>query len=240
VAKLSLFPPGRRPAVFFDAVGTLLYAHPPVLSVYASIGQRHGCRLSPGLLGSRFREAFRRQEQIDHQGKLKTSEEREWQRWHAIVAEVFALPNPEDCLRELWDHFARPGSWRLAENAGPILETLARRGHALGIASNFDARLRAIVAGFPSLHPIQHLVISSEVGWRKPAPSFFRTLSEKAGLPPERILLLGDDPINDREGARAAGMQVLLVDAQRREEASIANLAEVLGWLPSGEGERGP
>jgi putative hydrolase of the HAD superfamily len=73
------------------------------------------------------------------------------------------------------------------------------------------------------LRPIQHLVISSEVGWRKPAREFFEQVVSAAGVPASEIVFVGDDPVNDDEGARRAGLNVLLLDPA----GSLTRLADV-------------
>jgi putative hydrolase of the HAD superfamily len=99
------------------------------------------------------------------------------------------------------------------------------------MASNFDARLRSIVGGIPELAPLrERCVVSSLVGWRKPSPSFFRAVAEAAGWVPEHILFVGDQPENDFDGAKAAGMLALLYDpgGSHRTAASIVSLRELL------------
>jgi putative hydrolase of the HAD superfamily len=109
----------------------------------------------------------------------------------------------------------------------------------LGLASNFDARLRRVVAGIPALRPIKHLVISSEVGWKKPASGFFAALAARIALPPAEILFVGDDLANDYYGARSAGLQpVLLARTAAATESpalvhSIRSLAGLLNLLPA-------
>src|SRR5205823_6315072 len=185
--------------------------------VYARTGRAHGSRLGVAEVRARFRAAFARQEAVDLAAGLRTDEDREVRRWRAIVAEVLEdVSDPERCFQELYGHFARPGAWRCDPEAGPVLAELARRGYALGIASNFDHRLRALAEGLSELAPVRHRVISSEVGWRKPAPGFFARLSQEAGLPPEKIVLVGDDLVNDLEGATRAGLPALLLDRKGR------------------------
>ena len=199
--------------MFFDAVGTLIHPEPPAPAVYAAAARRFGSRLDLPSVAARFRAAFRRQEEIDHAGGLRTDEAREVARWRAIVAEVLGdVADPEGCFSFLYAHFARPAAWRTESEAAAVLAELAGRGCRLGIASNFDERLRPVVEGLPGLAPMKHLVISSEVGWRKPAPEFFSRLCAQSGLPPGAVLLVGDDPVNDYGGAKAAGLHALLYD----------------------------
>jgi putative hydrolase of the HAD superfamily len=203
------------------------------VTVYAATCQRFGSRLTAAEIAPRFRAAFRRQEDLDRAAGWRTDELREVARWRAIVREVLAdVADPEECFQELFAYFARPDAWHCNEEAAVVLQQLAERGLTLGLASNFDERLRGIVAGLPALRPVQHLVISSEVGWRKPAAAFYREVCRRSGLEPEQILLVGDDRINDYEGARSAGLQAVLLDpagkSATRQENRITRLGDLL------------
>ncbi len=223
-------------AVFFDAVGTLIYPDPPAAAVYAEVGRRHDSRLSAAALGERFRAAFLREEAFDQANGLRTSEERELRRWRNIVAEVLDdVGNGAACFEELYHHFSLPAAWRCEEDAAEVLEVLAGRGYVLGMASNYDHRLRSVVEGRPELRPLTHLVISSEVGWRKPAPEFFAAAAARVGLPARQVLYVGDDRLNDLEGGRAAGSPVVFFDPRGKAVdvgGRITRLTEVLALLP--------
>jgi putative hydrolase of the HAD superfamily len=200
-------------AVFFDAVGTLIYPDPPVGEAYARIGRRHAARLGVAEIERRFRAAFRAQEELDRTLCFRTDETRERQRWRAIVTEVFHdQPDPLGPCADLWEHFARPEAWTCFADVADLLQGLADQGIKVGIASNYDARLRTVVAGLPALSSCQALAISAEIGWRKPAAPFFEALCRMIGEPPEHVAVIGDDWENDYQGGQAAGLQVLLLD----------------------------
>jgi putative hydrolase of the HAD superfamily len=208
MARAISLPPG----IYFDAVGTLLHPEPSAAAVYATVGRRFGSQLDEAAVAVRFRAAFQRQEEIDRAAGLRTDEEREVARWRSIVGEVFDdISDEEGCFQELYMHFARAGAWACVPETADVLGTLAARGHVLGIASNFDHRLRGLVEQLPALRPIRHLVISSEIGWRKPASAFFAAMCRQAGSPADQVLYVGDDRINDYEGARAAGLRAVLL-----------------------------
>jgi putative hydrolase of the HAD superfamily len=208
-------------AVYFDAVGTLIRPHPLAGTVYYNASRRHGSRLAGIVISRRFATAFREQEEIDRRNGWTTSERREHERWQRIVAEVLDdVTDPEACFAELYEHFAKPESWSCDPAAQEVISELRRRGFVLGMASNYDHRLHTVVAGLAPLRGIDHLLISSEVGWRKPAPAFFEALVRQAGVTPEEILLVGDDRVNDYDGARAVGLHAVLFDP-RGSEASV-------------------
>jgi putative hydrolase of the HAD superfamily len=227
--------PGVR-AIFFDAVGTLIHPDPPAPLVYRAAGRRFGSRLSAPDITRRFAAAFQHEEDLDRQRGLRTSEVRERERWRRIVAGVLDdVADGEACFQELYRQFSLPEAWRLEPDVAPVLEELARRGYTLGLASNYDHRLRSVVAGLPALRGLDHLVISSEVGWRKPAPEFFAALGRTAGYPPHQILYIGDDLGNDYEGARAAGLEALLFDPRDRHPGGvprIQRLGDLIGRPP--------
>jgi putative hydrolase of the HAD superfamily len=205
----------ERRALFFDAVGTLIHPDPPAPAVYAAVGRRYGSALDMETITARFRSAFRRQEVIDRVGSWRTNEDREYARWREIVAETLVdVADAEACFGELHSHFARPDAWRVQAEAGPVLRTLAERGWYIGMASNFDARLRGVVAALPELAPVRTIVISSEVGFRKPADPFFEEIGRKTKMDLTRIIYIGDDFANDYAGARAAGMKAILFDPE--------------------------
>jgi putative hydrolase of the HAD superfamily len=235
-----MLPPGTR-GVCFDAVGTLLHPEPPAAAAYAAVGRRWGSRLTPEVIAARFRAAFKAEEVADVGNGLRTSEVREVERWRRIVAAVLDdVTDRQPCFEELFAHFARPESWRCELDAGLVLRELAARGYALGMASNYDRRLRTVVAGFAELRPVQHLVISSEVGWRKPAGEFFTALVRAVGLPAGRVVLVGDDRGNDYEGARAAGLVAILYDPKDEAVATglprVTRLRELLGGRETASG----
>jgi putative hydrolase of the HAD superfamily len=220
-------------AVIFDAIGTLLHPEPPAAVVYAQVGRRFGSRLTAADVGPRFARAFARQEQIDQEQGLRTSEDREARRWRAIVAEVLDdVSDAEACFQHLYQHFAQPQAWRCEAETAAVLDGLAGHGLLLGLASNYDSRLRTVVRGRPELRSARHLIISSEVGWRKPAPQFFEAVCRVVGLPAGRILFVGDDRVNDYEGALAAGLQAVLYDPTAQAAPTVRrlqSLRELLG-----------
>jgi putative hydrolase of the HAD superfamily len=204
-------------AIFYDAVGTLIHVQPSVASIYAEVGRRFGSRLDLGAIHGRFHTAFARQDRFDEQGGWRTSEERERQRWRAIVAEVLDdVADADACFEALFAAFGQSVTWVCDPDAGAVLDHWQQRGVRQALASNFDARLGGVIAGMPALRGLSPIVVSSAVGWRKPAPQFFRALADALDLPPDAILYVGDDRGNDFEGARRAGMHALLLDPRKQ------------------------
>lgn len=222
--------------VFFDAVGTLIHPNPAATEVYAAMGRKFGSKVSPNDVRAHFTAAFRAEEQFDDRLGLRTDEAREQQRWRRIVAAVLDdVRDAEGCFQALFEHFSRPEAWRCDPAAAEVLDELGRRGYRVGLASNFDQRLRRVASGLAGLEKVTDLVISSEVGWRKPAPEFFAAAAQAVGLVAAELMLVGDDCRNDFEGARAVGWWAVLLDRQRgrvKAPGQIDQLSDLLGLLP--------
>jgi len=217
-------------AVAFDAVGTLITPDPPVAAVYHAAGRRYGSRLTADQVGPRFRATFRAEEDCDRATGWRTDPDREAERWRRIVSAVLDdVTDPEACFRELWDHFARPAAWRCLPDVGPVLGELSRRGVAVALASNFDSRLRSVAAGLPELADVGPVVVSAEVGWRKPARQYFDALVRTLAFAADEVLVVGDDFENDYAGATAAGLPAVLLDTGGRPGvATVDRLSKLL------------
>lgn len=200
--------------VLIDAVGTLLKPVPGVAEVYADAARRQGVELDQGTVKARFAEQFGAVGVDDRRGLLVTDEPTEWQRWRRIVARVLPEVADQDrAFEELWDHFGQPSAWGLFDDVAPSMAWLRAGGWPLRIASNFDGRLRGVVAGLKPLASwAESVVISSEVGYQKPHPAFFQEACARLGLPPDRVLFVGDDVENDYRGPLRSGLRAALVD----------------------------
>jgi putative hydrolase of the HAD superfamily len=78
--------------------------------------------------------------------------------------------------------------------------------------SNFEPWLREVLELQGVLHRFAVVAISGELGVAKPDPTIFRHALDQAGLRPERVVYVGDSPDADVAGARAAGIDPILID----------------------------
>jgi putative hydrolase of the HAD superfamily len=200
--------------IVFDAVGTLIKPVPSVAEAYVAAAWRQGVALDCEEVRARFHEHFQSDRVHAEEGVLSTDEATERRRWRMIVSGVLPeVAEPELAFDELWEHFGQPESWRCFPDVVPVLDSLAERGISVCVGSNFDGRLRGVVKGLAELKErTDLLVISSEVGFRKPHPSFFQAACAQLGLPARDVLCVGDDAENDVRGAIRAGLSALLLD----------------------------
>ena len=100
-----------------------------------------------------------------------------------------------------------PGQRALLPGAAGLLDYLDGKGYGMSLITNgFDeAQHRKIrssgIAGYFS-----HVVTSETAGYKKPQREIFLYAAELAGVAPGESLMVGDDPVNDIDGAAASGM----------------------------------
>lgn len=228
---------GSFSGIVLDAVGTLIEPVPSVAEAYAAAAQAQGVELDTEIVRARFAAAFSAAEESDGRSSWETDEARERARWRRIVGSVLPeVPNPSLAFEGLWLHFGLPESWRAFEDDEGLLSSAEEAGIVCCVASNFDARLRAILRGIKPLERLESsAVISSEVLFRKPHPSFYAAAEGVLGIDRTQLLFVGDDWTNDVEGPLRAGFGgALLLDRKGRRPGvtpRVTSLCELAGGL---------
>lgn len=210
--------------IVLDAVGTLIEARPSVAAAYAEAAEAQGVKLDRELVRARFRRAFAEPEVHASRGACGTDESLEQRRWRRIVTEVLPeVANPGQAFDDLWQHFADPAHWYVPDDAVEAVAALKDHGLPILVASNFDSRLRPVLAGLgPLAFLAESAVVSSEVGYCKPHPAFYRAVEERLGADSSATLWIGDTLGNDIVGPHEAGFQTALID--RRNQFATMDL----------------
>jgi putative hydrolase of the HAD superfamily len=139
----------------------------------------------------------------------------------AIVSGVdraLASRLPADLLAALVNAYVRPilaVPPAVDDGALKALRELSDLGYALAIVSNTmrtpGATLRRVLEHYGLLRYFAHAAFSDETRVRKPDPAIFLGALRALGAEPEHAIHVGDDPVLDVGGARAAGMRVVQV-----------------------------
>ena len=93
----------------------------------------------------------------------------------------------------------------------------ASQGRRLAVVSNWDVSLPPVLrAARTRARPSRSSCTRPGVGAAKPDPRPFRVALERLALAAGECVHVGDDPVNDGEGAAAAGLRAILVDRDGR------------------------
>ena len=107
---------------------------------------------------------------------------------------------------------ATPGHLAIFPDAEPLLELLGAR-YPLGLISNGLGELqRPKIEKFALERHFEVVVVSGELGVRKPEPAIFANALEALGVSPARAVFIGDNPTDDVAGACAFGLAAIWVN----------------------------
>jgi putative hydrolase of the HAD superfamily len=211
--------------IFFDAAGTLFHLPRGVGWHYRDVALRHGWDLSEEDLRRAFRAVWREMPSRPASRAPRDGDDKSW--WRELVERVLdrcgavsVKGRRDDYFEELYCEFTKPGVWELYPEVLEVLAALRPR-FRIGVISNFDGRLRAILKHLGLGDAFDPLIISSEVGADKPDAWIFEQALAQAGVEPDEAWHVGDDPSRDWQGAAAAGLQVFRLS---RPENSLRDL----------------
>jgi REG-2-like HAD superfamily hydrolase len=119
--------------------------------------------------------------------------------------------------QRLYTRHAERNLWcTVRERTTETLDELRRRGYRLGVISNADGRVEALLGSLDLLRHFEFVLDSGSVGVEKPDPRIFRMALERLGIEPHEAVYVGDVYEIDVVGARAAGMRAILLDPLMR------------------------
>ncbi len=124
--------------------------------------------------------------------------------------------------------------FRLYDDALLAMDALDDLGLRLGVVSNWDCALPAHLAQLGVADRFMVIAASASVGARKPDASIFHHALAAARVAPQQALHVGDQRVEDLEGARAAGLRALLLDRDpdaRADDEVITTLLQIPGHL---------
>ena len=228
---------GNIKVVTFDAGGTLIHPHPSASAVYAEVLAQHRITIQPPALEHLFSTALQKAQSTVRED---INEKTEKEFWRGIVRDTIGRYCPQkekfgDVFEDIFDAFASASRWKAAEDASETLSSLKSRGYRLALLSNADKRYRQVFAEMGLEKLLEHLFISSEIGYEKPDGRIFTHVQKLMQVPAESILHVGDSPWRDGKGAADAGWQYLILGSKPESadgHSYISSLSRLLNLLP--------
>ena len=227
---------GRYKAIFFDAGGTLIYAH--FEEVFVNLCKRYGLVLDSekvaeaySLFASENSDFFKK-----HNKLLAENWEEFWILCNRCILEHVGVEDDTTSLAKRITHdFPLPTEidWNFYSDVPDSLAGLKREGFVLGVISNFDPSLEDILTELDLARYFETVATSKKVKYAKPDPRIFTTVLKDLTIRPEEAAYVGDSYDSDVVGARNAGLKPVLVDRKHEygevDCLKIASLGELLG-----------
>jgi len=202
--------------VFFDLGGTLIDMSVSRESVWTEALSRHGANVEVEALTRTLRKADRDLDEAfaDIRGM---DEGAFWKRYDAEVVRSLGLEiDPEEIEADLAASFDKimpdESLWKDYPDTKPTLDDLAGRDIEVGLISNATDLARRVLRRLDMEKYFDPIIISSEIGHRKPEREIFDIALNEAGAAPSRTLYIGDKYAVDVKGANRAGMNTVLID----------------------------
>jgi HAD superfamily hydrolase (TIGR01549 family) len=199
-------------AVVFDVDFTLAKPGPDLgPEGYRTLGRRFGLDLDPTRYDAARREAIatlKRHPELDH-------DEEVWILFtERIIQGMGGAGETYACAVEMTRAWERAEHFELFDDALPVLDELRGYGLKLALLSNTGRDLSTFVAH----HRIEvDAILTSRLhGKTKPHETIFRAMLDRLKVAPPAAAMVGDDPKDDVDGARAVGMHAWLVDRDGR------------------------
>ncbi|PYM39730.1 MAG: hypothetical protein DME12_18440 [Candidatus Rokuibacteriota bacterium] len=203
-------------AVFFDAGNTLVRMN------YAAIAAElatHGVRATPDeVQRAEWRARVRLDEEVFARapGAVSTESRSSAARYVRLILEALGVIDEAviDALTEWRRSYNAPaGLFNVADPlAEPALRLARGRGLGVGVISNSNGTIRAILRTLGLLPYLDFVLDSAEVGVEKPDPRIFDLALAEARVAAREAAYVGDLYSVDVHGARAAGLDAVLLD----------------------------
>lgn len=155
----------------------------------------------------------------------------------ASVLEALGIEPTPDLVRDVRDLEEREilQDIHLYEDSLPVVSELRARGFKTALVSNCSNNTRPVVDRLGLESEFDVLILSFEVGARKPLPEIYRIAMERLGVDdPSRALFVDDQP-EYCDGAAAVGLDTRLIVRPDQEpptdthgHAEIVNLTDLL------------
>jgi putative hydrolase of the HAD superfamily len=212
-------------AVIFDVDFTIAKPGPDLgPDGYVRLGARHGLELDASRYGAARRAALatlRRHPELDHDQEI-------WILFtQQIIEGMGGSGETYAAALEMTANWEHAHYFELYEDAPPVLAALRADGLKLGLLSNTERDLGLFVAHH--CLDVDAVLTSRLHGKTKPHETIFRRMLDLLDVRPAEAVMVGDTVEDDVDGARAVGMQAILVDRERRWPASHDRLDDLSG-----------
>ncbi len=217
--------------IFLDAGGVLVT--PNWQRVSAALAAR-GVHITPDAL--RAADPFARRDIDLGLGSAANDQQRGWGYFNLVLEHCGVPPSAATgaALDELQRYHAEHNLWETVPDGVPeALDRLRAMGLRLVVVSNANGKLKLLLARLDLARRFDVMLDSAEEGVEKPDPRIFELALERSGARREDTVHVGDLYHVDVEGARAVGLQAILLDTADLYASFDCRRINTLGELPA-------
>lgn len=131
---------------------------------------------------------------------------------------------PQELAQAMYD--VMPDQWQPFDEAQYVLTKLTEAGVVLGVVSNIGIDIRPRLDALGLLALIDSVVLSFEVGVKKPDTRIFARALDELGVSPARTLMVGDTWDQDG-GAGALGVRTLILPDRDDRSRGLLSVSDM-------------
>jgi len=249
-------------AVYFDVGWTLIYPRESMWEIFADVAGQAGAEVTAEqgeTLVHGMMQSQRQRSIADFEAgtEYPDSDEQFLAQFGLLGRLIFAAAGVPGDHGELATRFMQRfwtvDNWAVFPDVIDGLARLRARGIRTGVLSNASSDLMAMLEFSGVLPYLDFTVISAIEGTRKPDRRIYARALERAAVPAERVVHVGDMYVEDVLGPRSAGWRALLMErgaqsmfphhpeSETVESGSIEvvrNIGDVLAAIGIGDGGR--
>ncbi|HUA49286.1 MAG TPA: HAD family hydrolase [Solirubrobacteraceae bacterium] len=222
--------------ILLDALGTLVSLESPAPRLRAELADRFGLAVSAEQAAEAIAAEIAYYRAHLEEGRDRAS----LQALRSRCAEVLRSALPDAAGIEpsrMVEALLASLRFTAFSDARPALLAARARGQRLVVVSNWDVSLHDVLQALGLEPLLDGILTSAEVGERKPAPAMFERALALVGGRPTQAIHVGDSFDEDVAGARAAGIEAVLISRDGGEPApgvpTISSLAELVDLEPT-------
>jgi putative hydrolase of the HAD superfamily len=130
----------------------------------------------------------------------------------------------------------KQSAFTLYPDTVPVLDELKNDGWRMVILSNWDYSLHRIVKNLGIDHYFEKVFASLQEGPEKPDPALFQVVLDQCRATADEAVHIGDNPLDDLEGARSAGWKAIFLDRGNKQAnlptiSTLLDLKKAIEWF---------
>ncbi len=231
--------------IFFDAMGTLFDLKSSVGEIYRQFALKYGVEIDAESLNKAFINSYKSAPDLAFSSTESKAipmasyaiAEQEFIWWKNVVKITFEQAKVLDrfsdfteFFHELYHYFASNKPWYIYPDVVPCLQYWQQQKVQLGVISNFDTRLIAVLKALDLERFFTSITISSVAGFAKPDQNIFEIALKKHSFIAQQSWHIGDSKKEDYLGAKNSGIYAFWLNRDRYSvnvENQLPNLSSL-------------
>jgi len=235
-------------AIFLDVGNTLRIVVPDEAFIARSklqLVELTGARISPDAFHELLTERYKVLRKRAKEKLIEASEKEMWTQWMLPDFPVEKMAPLSSKLTRLWRDC--DGRRVPRPDVKQVVIELSKRGYLLGLIANTitETEIPDWMESDGLTKYFKTVVLSSKLGIRKPNPEIYWEAARRIGVEPAHCVYVGDNPVRDVEGTRAAGYGMFILFFEPATQAkepptleikpdyTIHEMTELLDIFPS-------